>query len=214
MKAAVGIVRLDLIKIKRGIKFDVSILERKKNPMKRFILFFLAISSLQCSSIRTFSDFDKEVDFNQYTTYAFFKPGIEEVAISDLDKRRILTAIENQMNGKSLRLSTDPELLINIAVNAKDRVIIQNNNFGWGGWGWGWNPWAFGPWGGGFNNNTVSTHTEGELFIDLIDAKTKRLVWQGKGKGGITEYAKKRDERIQTFVGEILKNYPPIPEVN
>ncbi len=182
--------------------------------MKRFILFFLAISSLQCSSIRTFSDFDKEVDFNQYTTYAFFKPGIEEVAISDLDKRRILTAIETQMNGKSLSLSSDPELLINIAVNAKDRVIIQNNNFGWGGWGWGWNPWAFGPWGGGFNNNTVSTHTEGELFIDLIDAKTKRLVWQGKGKGGITEYAKKRDERIQTFVGEILKNYPPIPEVN
>jgi len=214
VKAAVGIVHLDLIKIKRGIKFDVSILERKKNPMKRFILFFLAISSLQCSSIRTFSDFDKEVDFNQYTTYAFFKPGIEEVAISDLDKRRILTAIETQMNGKSLSLSSDPELLINIAVNAKDRVIIQNNNFGWGGWGWGWNPWAFGPWGGGFNNNKVSTHTEGELFIDLIDAKTKRLVWQGKGKGGITEYAKKRDERIQTFVGEILKNYPPIPEVN
>ena len=179
--------------------------------MKRFILFFLALSSLQCTSIRTFSDFDKEVDFNQFTTYAFFKPGIEEVAISDLDKRRILTAIETQMNGKSLQLSSDPQLLINIAVNAKDRVVIQNNNFGWGFWGW--NPWAFGPWGNGFNN-TVTTQTEGELFIDIIDAKTKRLVWQGKGKGGISEYSENRDERIQTFVGEILKNYPPILEAN
>jgi hypothetical protein len=206
------IVPLDSISIKRGIKFD-TVVSRTKNyfPMKRFILFFLALSSLQCTSIRTFSDFDKEVDFNQFTTYAFFKPGIEEVAISDLDKRRILTAIETQMNGKSLQLSSDPQLLINIAVNAKDRVVIQNNNFGWGFWGW--NPWAFGPWGNGFNN-TVTTQTEGELFIDIIDAKTKRLVWQGKGKGGISEYSKNRDERIQTFVGEILKNYPPILEAN
>jgi hypothetical protein len=115
------------------------------------------------------------------------------------------------MNGKSLQLSSDPQLLVNIAVNAKDRVVIQNNNFGWGFWGW--NPWAFGPWGNGFNN-TVTTQTEGELFIDIIDAKTKRLVWQGKGKGGISEYSKNRDERIQTFVGEILKNYPPILEAN
>ncbi len=180
--------------------------------MKRLILLFFALTSLHCSSIRTFSDFDKEINFNQYTTYAFFKPGIEEVAISDLDKRRILTAIETQMNGKSLQLSSDPQLLINIGVNAKDRVIVQNNNFGWGFWGW--NPWAFGPWGNGFNNSTVITQTQGELFIDIIDAKTKRLVWQGKGIGGITEYSKNRDERIQTFVGEILKNFPPILEVN
>ena len=212
MRVGVDIVPLDSISIKRGIKFD-TVVSRTKNyfPMKRFILFFLALSSLQCTSIRTFSDFDKEVDFNQFTTYAFFKPGIEEVAISDLDKRRILTAIETQMNGKSLQLSSDPQLLINIAVNAKDRVVIQNNNFGWGFWGW--NPWAFGPWGNGFNN-TVTTQTEGELFIDIINAKTKRLVWQGKGKGGISEYSKNRDERIQTFVGEILKNYPPILEAN
>jgi len=212
VRVGADIVPLDSISIKRGIKFD-TVVSRTKNyfPMKRFILFFLALSSLQCTSIRTFSDFDKEVDFNQFTTYAFFKPGIEEVAISDLDKRRILTAIETQMNGKSLQLSSDPQLLVNIAVNAKDRVVIQNNNFGWGFWGW--NPWAFGPWGNGFNN-TVTTQTEGELFIDIIDAKTKRLVWQGKGKGGISEYSKNRDERIQTFVGEILKNYPPILEAN
>ena len=31
----------------------------------------------------------------------FFKPGIEEVAISDLDKRRILTAIQTPDEGES-----------------------------------------------------------------------------------------------------------------
>ena len=63
--------------------------------------------------------------------------------------------------------------------------------------------------GSGGNNNTISTQTRGELFIDFVDAKTKHLVWQGKGYGGINEYSKNRDERIQTFVTEILNNYPP-----
>ena len=83
--------------------------------------------------------------------------------------------------------------------------MVAGDNPGWGwGWGWGWNPWFWGA-----NNTNVTTQTRGELFIDIIDAKTKNLVWQGKGYGGITEYSKNRDERIRSFVTEILSNYPP-----
>ena len=52
------------------------------------------------------------------------------------------------------------------------------------------------------------------LFIDIIDAKTKLLIWQGKGYGGINEYSKNRDERIALFVTEILNKYPPEPSGN
>ncbi len=206
MKADAVIAPLGLTNQKKGTKFDNYLLTIKYKNMKRIFLFLLAIVSINCSSIRVFADHDSTVNFDQYKTYAFFKPGIEEVEISDLDKRRILTAIEAQMKGKELQLSENPDLLINIAVKATDRVTVNNfNNAGWGwGWGWGWNPWM---WGG--NNTNVSTQTRGELFIDIIDAKTKLLVWQGKGYGGITEYSKNRDERIQKFVAEILANYPP-----
>ena len=173
--------------------------------MRNLFLLSVLLLSVSCSSIRVFADHDSSVDFSNYSTYAFFKPGIEEIEISDLDKRRILRAIEGQMEAKGLSISSTPDLLINIAVKATDRVVVNNNSLGWGwGWGWGWNPWL---WGG--NNTNISTQTRGELFIDIIDAKTKLLVWQGKGYGGISEYSKKRDERIQTFVTEILKNYPP-----
>ena len=175
--------------------------------MRKIFLFSVFVLSVSCSSIRVFSDHDKTIDFSEYTTYAFFKPGIEEVEISDLDKRRILKAIESQMETKGLTISSTPDLLINIAVKATDRVIV-NNNLGWGGWGWGWG-WGWNPWLWGGNNTNITTQTRGELFIDLIDAKTKLLVWQGKGYGGINEYSDKRDERIQTFVTEILSNYPP-----
>lgn len=188
---------------KSGTKIDNTILIVKTiSKMKHLSLLLIGLLlTVGCTSIRVFSDYDKTVNFNAYTTYAFFKPGIEEVEISDLDKRRILKAIEAQMDGKKLTLSKTPDLLINIAVKATDRVIVNSNN----GWGyWGWSPWFFGN-----NNNTITTQTRGELFIDFIDAKTKMLVWQGKGYGGISEYDTKRDEKIQTFVSEILKNYPP-----
>ena len=104
--------------------------------MRKIFLFSVFVLSVSCSSIRVFSDHDKTIDFSEYTTYAFFKPGIEEVEISDLDKRRILKAIESQMETKGLTISSTPDLLVNIAVKATDRVIV-NNNLGWGGAGAG-----------------------------------------------------------------------------
>ena len=177
--------------------------------MKNLILLSFCLIFISCSSVRVFSDYDTAVDFKDYTTYAFFKPGIDEIEISDLDKKRILKAIEVELDEKQLTKSETPDLLINLAVKSSNDVYInQNNGFGYG-YGFGfWNGWGL-P-----NNNiaTVSSQTNGMLFIDLIDTKTKQLVWQGKGKGYISEYSKKRDERIQYFVTEILKNYPPTKE--
>lgn len=169
--------------------------------MKRIYMLMLFLI-MGCSTITVFTDHDSGVDFSKYKTFAYFKPGIDKVEISDLDKRRILKAIDLHMAQKSIIKSDLPDLLININTTAKEKVYI-NNNFN-GFWGWGWNPWIWGP-----NQNTVSSRTEGALYIDLIDAKTKQLVWQGKGRGGISEYSKNRDERIGVFVAEILKKYPP-----
>jgi len=172
--------------------------------MKNICLSMLALTLLGCSSISVFTDHDSGVDFSKYKTFAYFKPGIDKVEISDLDKRRILKAIDQQMEVKSIMKSDMPDLLVSINTTATEKVYVNQMNYGFWGWGWGWNPWMWGP-----NADTVSTQTEGALYIDLIDAKTKQLVWQGKGKRGISEYTKDRDERIGIFVEEILKNYPP-----
>ena len=51
------------------------------------VLLLLAILVTSCSSVRVASDYDREVNFNQYESYAFFKPGIDKAEISDLDKK-------------------------------------------------------------------------------------------------------------------------------
>ena len=176
--------------------------------MKTFKLIpiFLLLLLTSCSTVSVYSDYDKNVDFAPYKTYAFFKPGIDKVEISDLDKKRILHAIETEMQAKGFTKSETPDLLVNIFTKSREQVNVNQFSAGWGyGWGWGWNPWMM--YGGG--QPMVSTSTEGTLFIDLIDAKKKEMIWQGEGQGVLTQNSGDKDARIKEFVTKILEQYPP-----
>ncbi len=170
----------------------------------RIIPLFLITLFYACSSVQVASDYDKKVDYAQFKTFAFHKQGIDKVEISDLDKKRIMRAVEEKMIAKGFTKSEKPDLLINIFTKSRQEVNVNQFNAGWGyGWGFGWNPWA---WGG---HTSVTTSTEGTLYIDLIDAKKKELVWQGEGIGNLTKNPEKKDERIKEFVSKILDQYPP-----
>lgn len=165
-----------------------------------------------CVSVRVASDYDQKTDFTNYKTFAFYKKGIDKAEISDLDKKRILRAIESQLIAKGLTKSDKPDVLINIFTKSRNKVnVYQNNRFGM------WNPWMFGGWGpwgwGGMYDygTSVSTSVEGTLFIDIIDANKKELAWQGMGTGYLvsSKNIAKKEARINEFVTEIMTKYPP-----
>jgi hypothetical protein len=171
--------------------------------IKLFPVLFLLILSA-CSSVSVYSDFDKGVDFSQYKTYAFHRKGIDKVQISEMDKKRILQAIDLELGKKGMTKSENPDLLINIYTKEREQVDVNQYNMGWGyGWRYGWNPYL---WGG---QSFVSTSTEGTLFIDLIDAKKKELIWEGEGVGYLTQNRSQKEARINEFVAKILAQYPP-----
>ena len=168
------------------------------------VLLLLAVGITSCNTVRVASDYDQNVDFKQYKSFAFFKPGIDKADISDLDKKRILRAIEEEMMSKGFTKSEEPDLLVSIFTKTKENInIYQNNRFGYG-YGWGWNPWF---WGGG--SNTVNTTSEGTLYIDLIDSEGKELVWQGMGTAALAKEVNKKQERINEIVEKIFEKYPP-----
>lgn len=181
-----------------------------KNILKIIPVVFLGIVLTSCSSVRVAADYDKEAKFAQYKTFAFFKTGIDKAEISDLDKRRILRAIESELLAQGYTKSENPDLLVSIFTKSNQRVNVYNNTWGVGGWGWG----GFGPgWGWGWNQQpTVSTRVEGKLFIDLIDAEKKELVWQGMGTGYLTQNMEKKEARINEFVSKVMEKYPPAME--
>lgn len=181
----------------------------KSVALPALLMLFIA----SCASVQVLSDYDKEANFSNYKSYAFYKTGIDKAEISDLDKKRILRAIETEMAAKGFVKSENPDLLVSIFTKEQQQVDIYNGY--WGGYyGWGWSPYYWGPgygYGYGGYGNNVSTSTEGSLYIDLIDTKTKQLVWQGKGIGTLnnTSNIDKKEARIKEFVSHIMEQYPP-----
>lgn len=174
--------------------------------LKCLSVMILVLLLASCQAVRVNSDFDKNVDFSQFKTYAFYKNGIDKVEISDLDKKRILRSIDNQMLKKGFIKSETPDLLVNIFTKERKEVDVNQFNAGFGyGWGFGWNPWI---WGG--NQTAVNTYTVGTLFIDLIDAKKNEMIWQGEGVGDLTHKTSEKDAVIDEFVTKILEQYPPV----
>ncbi|MBT7850317.1 MAG: DUF4136 domain-containing protein [Formosa sp.] len=157
-----------------------------------------------CQSVRVVTDYDKVAPFNSYKTFGFYKEGVDRAEISDLDKRRILSAIEKTFLEKGFTKSESPDLMVNFFTKEKQQINIYNNSFNSFGWGWGWG------WGPYFNaQHNISNSTQGTLYIDLIDTKRKELIWQGIGRGNLSTSVEHKDELITDFVNSILSNYPP-----
>ena len=76
------------------------------------------------------------------------------------------------------------------------------DNFG-GGWRWG----GF----GGFGDATTTTETYqvGTLVVDLFDAKTKTLIWQGSSSDTLSNNADKSTRNLDKGVQKMVAHFPP-----
>ena len=178
--------------------------------MKNFklftITFLISLILASCGSVRVASDYDSEADFSKYKTFAFYKSGIDKVEISDIDKKRILKSIQSSLLNKGLTINENPDVLINISTKSSENIYIDNTFYS--PYYTGWYP----NYGRGHRQIAYST-SEGALYIDVIDTKTKQLIWQGKGTGVLSSSKKtNRDVLVNSFVTKILEVYPP--EIN
>ncbi len=177
--------------------------------MKRYFFFFILtlFSFSACNSVRVAADYDRSATFETYQSFAFYKEGIDKAKISDLDKRRILRAVESELLSKGFVKSDTPDLLVNIFTKEQQQVNVYNQNFGMNGWGWGWG-WGWGP-NMGWNQTSVTNSSRGTLYVDIIDAQKKELIWQGIGEGYLSIRMDKKEARIKEYVAAVMAKYPP-----
>ena len=165
---------------------------------KKLLILLISLTSLSCSSVRVTTDYNSEIDFSTYKTYAFSKKGIDKAQINELDKKRILKALEIELSSIGLRKnSIDPDVVISIFTGVNEQINI-NNYYDYLGY-------SYGPW---YNFNYNTSTTQGTLYVDIVDYKKNELVWQGIGKGYISEKTSKKEEQIKSFVNKILLQYP------
>lgn len=164
------------------------------------------IIAAACSSVQVSYDYDKQVDFSKYKSYAFTQEALD-LAMDQLNRDRILKAIETELTAKGFTKSESPDAWVHVAVKTAQRTeAVANTSGGYGMYG------RYG-YGGGFTTTTVdyNEYTDGTLFVSLVDKSTEKIVWTGRGTKTIDEHssAEKRDQNITYAVKQIFLNYPP-----
>jgi len=162
-------------------------------------------------SLKVNSDYDKSVDFSKYKTFTLYQSDSSNSAISPLNQDRIRNAVIAAMQSKGFVEATgSPDLLVNTVAILKDKVALSSNTnyYGYGG--------VYRPyyWGGGMGGSSSTTYNidhykDGSLIIDVVDANTKKLLWQGIGNKEIDNPIKNPDVEAPNIVNKIMAGFPP-----
>ena len=182
------------------------------------LITFCAVAALlitACSpQLKVTQDYDKSVNFSQYKSFAMDTFRVTS-SISQLNQNRILTSIRDEFVKKGLtETASNPDLLIHVSAIVKDKQSLSSNTSYTGGYGYGYGGYyrPYG-WGGGMGSSyttySVDDYKDGSLIIDVVDSKTKNLLWEGIGNKEIDKPASDPDAAIKDAVAKILANYPP-----
>jgi len=142
------------------------------------------------------SDWDHTVNFSKYKTFMWIdKPQTDEPFMQD----RIMAAVNAQLTLRGLRLVSDgADLAIgaNLATEQKHTWETYYSGSGWG-------------WGSGWSTTEERTYEVGTLTVDLFDAATKKLVWQGVSVDTLSRKPEHRTRDYDKSIEKMFRGFPP-----
>ena len=173
-----------------------------------FLLFVLLIEA-SCSTLKVSSDFDRTAGFSSYKTYGFIVYP-ENLPYDPVMSERVLFSIANELNARGMKKSDNPDVFIDIKVRTgQSKTVASYIGDGPDFYGYGY----IYTWGQGFSTSSInfSSYSDGTMFIDMIDAKKKQLVWQGRGVAKINadKISLEREKNLAEVVNRIFAKYPP-----
>jgi len=153
---------------------------------------------------------DPAADFDRFKTFAFVEPlGTDRNGTRTSLSIMLSAAATRELLGHGLSpVSNSADLLVNFLTATESRVAHTgmsgpNASFHHGRTGYvTWN---------GYPVASSTTHviTEGSIAIDIVDAASNRLVWEGAATGRLTENMRDNlGETVDTVVAAILAEFP------
>ncbi|MEW5739010.1 MAG: DUF4136 domain-containing protein [Myxococcota bacterium] len=157
------------------------------------------------------ADYDKGVDFSKYKTVAWVDElGAAKGGFSTLSEQRMKNAVRMQLERRGyVFVEAEPDLLVNVAgkLTKKQEVTASSTGPAYAPY-YGYRGGYYAPWPG-YTTVTTRDVTDGTLNVDLVDAKTKQLVWEGIAEGRVTDEMKEDAERtIFQVVSDSFDKYP------
>ncbi|WP_166921538.1 DUF4136 domain-containing protein [Flavobacterium poyangense] len=177
-------------------------------PMLLLVLFY------SCSpTVKVTTDYDHATNFSEFKTFAVYDLKAQEGQVSQLNVDRVTRAIRAEMIAKGFsETANNPDLKVNAVsiLKNKQSVTADSNFYGYGGMYRPYRYWGGGMMGGGATTtfNTYN-YVDGSLVIDIVSAKTQKLIWQGIGNSQIDKTPNNPEEFISNSIKKILEGFPP-----
>jgi hypothetical protein len=154
------------------------------------------------------ADYDHAADFAKYRTFNFVeRPSTDKMGYSSLVTQALQTSVTNQMQQRGYQLDTTaPDLLVNFSGKLQDKQEVQSSpSAGYYGYRGGW----YGAWPGYANDVYTVNYTMGTVNVDIVDARTMRMVWEGVAVGEVTKkHRENREAAIDKAITGIFAKYP------
>jgi len=146
-----------------------------------------------CAPMRVSSHVDRELDFTRYRTFAWgpadaLPAGDPRLERDAFFQDHIQGAIERQMAAKGFERAAVggvPDLRVHFHAVIDRRLDVDELDYQRG----------YCP--GSDCRSGVSEYEEGTLVIDLIDARTNRLVWRGWSQGSVEGVLDNEDRLVR-----------------
>lgn len=183
----------------------------KTYSMKSLLTVITFLSFIVANAQKVTTDFDESTDFNEYNSYQFLGwQDDSDKALNEFDKKRMRDAFQSELDARNLKMldsEADMAMSLYIVVNQKTSTTAYTNYHG--STGYGYRRGGRG-WGNGYSTTSYSEsdYLEGTLVMDVFDAESKELIWQGVATGTIKEKPEKREKSIPKSVAKLMKKFP------
>ncbi|MFZ0707983.1 MAG: DUF4136 domain-containing protein [Candidatus Korobacteraceae bacterium] len=178
----------------------------------RFVLYLALILLLVTAASardKISVSYAKGFNFSQYKTYAWAEHGAVAHPLLAAD---IVGAIDQELQARGLqKVTSNPDLIIQIYGSLDTDMTMYSNDPLYAGSGGipPFDPGMTGPAFVGFYGNTSVTVHKGEMIVDLIDAKSKKLVWRGVATESVSSHdAEKLIDEVNGAISKMFKEYP------
>jgi len=158
-------------------------------------------------------DFDRDVEFTHYRTYAWEKG---TPVNNDLVDRRIIKAIDNQLTARGYqKTESNPDMYVAYHAALSEEIYYNTTSMGVGygpGWGPGYGWYGRGGGWGMSSGTSVTTPNKvvtGTLNVDIFDAKNKQMIWRGTGSETVSQDPEENTEKIHEVTSAMFEKFPP-----
>ncbi|AZY50965.1 DUF4136 domain-containing protein [Bordetella avium] len=180
-------------------------------PRMLSVLGLAALLSACASGPMVRSDYDHQVNFAQYRSFAFMSPlGTDTAGYTNLLTERLKNAARLQMEDRGYVYDAQkPDLLVNFGAKLQNKLLVTPAAPPAVWPYYGYRTGFYGPWQGYGWGDDVYQYTEGTLNVDLIDPRLRQLVWEGVAVGEVNNpQGTPSVELIQKVMGQIFSQYP------